>query len=611
MASLGPFTLQNLWGLYALLSLIPLILLYLIKPKPKLLDIPSLMFFLKSMGANKITSFLKQFTKDWLFIIQLLVLLFMTLILLTPIIEYFHDVSAAHTVFVLDVSASMQTKEQGGTRFDLMIRKAKELAGSRNTVILAKYYTKVDLRNQGKSTTIDYLNILRPTDSSTRLGDAIMAAGSILEQTNKKEGRIIVISDFINTEGQEPLTAKSVLQSKGMIVDFINVASTDKKDNVGFVKLIVDEKSSVAYVKNFNEYQKTVTLTINDLTKELKLGPEQVEPFSFQTIGGVTKIEITPKDDLEIDNIAYLSAPQELKSKALVITNNESIFLTNALKSTGLLDVTITNPPIIPSGDYDLYFLHDINQREILTGTFEDLKTKIENGASLILHAQNDLNTIDFKNLINLPILEKIRTTKELTIQQINRFTKNIDFGKVEHYWMLGSNNEIKPFVTVENTTIIGMQSLGKGKIIYYGILEQASDFKFSPGYPIFWTEIAKFLLEKQDINQLNHPTRNFLSFLKPQEVKTPSGRKLVTQTLLLEEAGIYQLPGQYVATNLLDERESNINAEKSATQKSTEEYEIKAVREKREYDIDPLLIILLILTVIGEIVYIKIRGML
>ncbi len=612
MVSFGPFTLQNAWGLYALLSLIPLILLYLIKPKPKILDVPSLMFFLKSMGTNKITSFLKQLTKDWLFLIQLLILLLITFAVLTPIVEYFHDISAAHTVLVLDVSASMQTKEDGTTRFQKMLKKAKEVAGSRNTVVLAKYYTKIALKDKGRSETVDFINNLRPSESSTRLGDAILAAGSILEQADKnREGRIIVVSDFINTEGQDPLTAKSILESKGIIVDFVNIANDQEKDNVGFVKLVVDDQASVAYIKNFNNEPKKVTLTANDLTKEFTLDAGQVEPFSFQTVGGVTKLELSPKDDLDLDNYAYISAPDQLKSKALIITNNESIFLTNALKATKLLDVEVTNPPIIPGGDYDIYFLQNIDPNEILTGTFEDLNERVEAGASMIIHAQENSEKVSFNPLFNLPVLEKIRSGADLIVQQVNKFTRNADFGKVEYHWMLGSDNPLTPFVTAENQTIIGMQQKGRGKIIYYGILEKASDFKFSPSYPIFWTEIIRFLLEKQDLNQLNHLTKDFLSLSQPQEVEMPSGRRTVTQTVLLEESGIYKLPGQKIASNLLDERESSITAAKSLTEKSAEAYQVQAIKEKRTFDISPIIIILIMLAISGELVYLKFRGML
>src|SRR3990172_2233059 len=96
--SLGPMSIGNPEGLWALLALVPLIILYLIRPKPKTMPIPSLMFFLKSSGARKLTSFLKQITHYWLFIIQLLLLLGLALTFSEPFTTYEHDVTAANTV---------------------------------------------------------------------------------------------------------------------------------------------------------------------------------------------------------------------------------------------------------------------------------------------------------------------------------------------------------------------------------------------------------------------------------------------------------------------------------------------------------------------------------
>ena len=62
-------------GLYALLSLIPLILLYLVKPKPQEKKIPSLMFFLKDIGRENSLAFFRRLNQDWLFLLQLLVLI--------------------------------------------------------------------------------------------------------------------------------------------------------------------------------------------------------------------------------------------------------------------------------------------------------------------------------------------------------------------------------------------------------------------------------------------------------------------------------------------------------------------------------------------------------
>src|SRR3989338_9986428 len=159
------------------------------------------------------------------------------------------DVSSKNTVLVIDVSASMQAKEIEGMRFEKAISKAKELIGTKNTIVLAKNIPTVALQKANGRDTIDFLNALKATESTTSLGEAILLGGQML---GDEEGRVLVLSDFINTKGINPTTAKVVLQSKGQIVDFINVAeanddkgSNEKNNegelsNIGFVDLNID-----------------------------------------------------------------------------------------------------------------------------------------------------------------------------------------------------------------------------------------------------------------------------------------------------------------------------------------------------------------------------------
>ncbi|HLC72571.1 MAG TPA: BatA domain-containing protein, partial [Candidatus Nanoarchaeia archaeon] len=62
---------ENSSGWLAFLSLIPFILLYFVRPKPIELEVPSLMFFMRSQHAAKENSFLKRFRFDLLFFLQL------------------------------------------------------------------------------------------------------------------------------------------------------------------------------------------------------------------------------------------------------------------------------------------------------------------------------------------------------------------------------------------------------------------------------------------------------------------------------------------------------------------------------------------------------------
>ncbi|PJE65253.1 hypothetical protein COU91_02600, partial [Candidatus Saccharibacteria bacterium CG10_big_fil_rev_8_21_14_0_10_47_8] len=188
---------SNTIGLYALLSLIPLILLYLIKPKPKKLIIPSLLFFIKESNKSNINSFLQKFIRDLLFFLQLLVLILLSLTIANPFITVSKELFVENSVIVLDVSASMQAMEEGSTRFDKAIEVAQDKLGSRNTIILVSNVPQILVENEGENDARQALDLLKPRDTETSLYDAIMAAKDYTQSSNSK---VTVISDFIGTE---------------------------------------------------------------------------------------------------------------------------------------------------------------------------------------------------------------------------------------------------------------------------------------------------------------------------------------------------------------------------------------------------------------------------
>src|SRR3989344_9105549 len=129
---------ENSIGLLALLSLIPLIILYLIKPKPREIQVPSLMFFMKLAGSNIRSSFLRNILRDLLFILQFLAIAFIALTITEPYFTYEKEVVGDKLAIVFDVSASSQVKENGKTRFDLAIEGIEKVLGNKNNLILAK-----------------------------------------------------------------------------------------------------------------------------------------------------------------------------------------------------------------------------------------------------------------------------------------------------------------------------------------------------------------------------------------------------------------------------------------------------------------------------------------
>src|SRR3989344_3403464 len=154
----------NIAGLWALLALIPLIVLYLIRPRPTTMSIPSLMFFIQSSGSRRLTSFLKQITRGWLFLIQLLLLAAIALTFANPYTTYQYDITSSNTVLVLDVSASSQAIDGGRMRFDQEIIQAKRLLGSTNTIILAKDVPYIAMQDASADEAASFLGSLEPKD---------------------------------------------------------------------------------------------------------------------------------------------------------------------------------------------------------------------------------------------------------------------------------------------------------------------------------------------------------------------------------------------------------------------------------------------------------------
>ena len=597
-----PFAIGSTVGLLALLSLVPLIILYLIRPKPKVIEIPSLMFFLKSTGRTKLTSFLKQITRDWLFLIQLLIILLLALSVAKPFTEYLHDITAANTVIVMDVSASMQAKEGARTRFAKAVTRAKTLLGSKNTVILAKNVPSIGLKDASSNDAIEYLNSLRAKETNTRLGDAIILAGELITG----EGRVIVLSDFVNTAGQDPNTAKSVLQSKEIVVDFVNVADNTAQ-NVGIVGLDPGEDSTTVYVRNFDQQQRTVQLKIGGTVKEMKLAAGSAETFTFVTPPGITKMQLSPQDDFPVDNVAYLSAPGKGITKALLITNNASIFLTNGLKASGDVQLDIAQPPVVPTSGYQVYILHKINPAEILPGTFRDLANAVKKGASLVVHMQEGSEAINYESLLPFKVIGITEGGVFPQVLQLNRFTKNIEFGKIAFYYMVEERDNMVDVVVADSQPLVSIGKLGDGRLAYYGILERASDFPFSPGYPIFWTEMLRYLTGIKDIKTLNYRTRDIVILDEVQTIKGPE-RTVKQATLILEDAGLYEASDRTIAANLIDEAESNLNSEVEIGAKSTE-FELKPVKEPRKYEFELPFVIFALVVIVLELLYVKMRG--
>jgi len=220
-------------GLLALLALIPFIVFYIIKPKPKKVVIPSLMFFIRDKANSNMNSFLQQFFKDFLFFVQLIVLLLLTLAVAKPFLVVPSISYSDSMVLVIDASASMAAVEDGESRFEKAIDIALDRVEGKNTVILSTDRSQLIVENEGRGDTINALKGLKVRETTSgNFYDSIVLAENF---ANTDNSAVLVLSDFSSEKLENDfLRAKVYLESKGINVFFEDVSENSAR-NVGII----------------------------------------------------------------------------------------------------------------------------------------------------------------------------------------------------------------------------------------------------------------------------------------------------------------------------------------------------------------------------------------
>jgi len=615
----------NTLGLIALVSLIPFIILYLRKPRPQDRVIPSLMFILQNKKTSKQAHFLRKFLTNLLFFIQLLVLIGLSLVIAQPFVKLNYDVSLENTIVVLDVSGSMQAYDSG-TRFDKAVKEAKKVLSGKNSIIIAENVPLIVLEDESDETASSILDNLKGKATTTNLGDAVLLAKDILQD---RPGRIVVISDFDNVDGPDLLAVRKAISSEEIVVNFIDVSND--AENAGIISMDVKKHSIKISVKNFNSVSKNINLRLikdgNVIAESgtIEVLPNSVESFVFDdTPTGISKIELKPEDDLDVDNVVYISAPLKKKVSVLLMSNRKNTNLESAFLASRDIELNVVNPPVLTLNiqgnriepfEHDVIVVHNINnigKRDgILPGTFQDLSNYVKKGGKLIITAQDDLDKfnkvdLDIVNLNNL-----VDGTRRVCADVINEITKQFEndicFSTVSKYFDADAREGTNVIASISGIPVLAMKEHLDGRIFYYGIIDDASDFGTLPSYPVFWNSLINFMAETEDIRDFNTKTGKIVT-INQQKVKTPS-ISLTTSKVIFDEIGIYEFNNKKFAANLLDAGESDVTKTSVLEEESENLDVLKEKSTERNFSLSVFILLLVFLLMVFEVFYLKRRG--
>lgn len=607
MQILNIISVQNAMMLWAFSSLLLLLIIYLVRPRPKVQIVPSLMFFFKDNKTKQKSAFMQKVLRNILFMIQLAALAFLSLAATGPYFEMHANASNTHTVLIIDASASTQAGA-GQTRFDQIKKIAKDNLGQRNSIILAQNYPVELSAAADKASSLQLIDKLKPKETQTNLGDAIQSAKELLEG---QFGRVVVVSDFLYNTGSDVMVAKKAVENAGIPVLFKAVEGGS--DNIGIVNAKIEKDITQVFIKNYQSTASTVRVshlaggaTINGST--IELGPLVTDSVEFSTVPGESKVIIDVDDDFEVDNTACIFSPLKPRLSALIITNNEDRNLLLALSIMEDVDYEIAEPPIVPPvEDYDIIILSKVNRNLILPGTFEDIKKHVSEGAGAIIMVQEDTNQFDFAGLQPVTLRKLFKDTS-VTLTLENELTKDVAFSPINKHFS-GSVDEGSVVLAEsdEGHPLIAYKHVGRGISFYYGLFDDESDFKLSTSYPIFFSRLIHTLAQRESAEDFNVKTGRVMEV--PQtSIKTPT-QSYSGSRVYFDEAGFYQVGEETICANLFDAKEGDIKI--SMTESISSELSKKETDQSttKKFPLEMIAIGIALMILAAELLFIRYRG--
>ena len=616
-------------ALAALLSVIPLILLYLLRPKPLQVQVPSLMFFMNVQEEKKrfFTSITKLI-KDPLFLIQLLVLILLALAAAAPFLETEEALSGEHTVIIIDASASMQTNN----RFSAALSKADDYVSKKNSVILAENIPVTIIESAGASATQDALDTLKPKATVADISAAVSSGMRLLSQEG---GRLVVISDFTNWDGGDPVNAKNLAESYGIAVEYLIVGKSTGNLGIiqGDVESVDGKYQYSGVVKNYKGSRESVKLKVTNIdsgkstTQDLKsIAAGATQQFILQNIGtGITEVEITDSDELMLDNIAYISIPKSATKQVLFVSDQDKLPSETALSLMPDIKTKILEGIPEDVSKYNMLIIAT-KDRTLASNEIEMLSTYINNGGEVVFIASEALSAEKAKiELLELmPVITDAVANSDdgvtLEVVQETRLSEDIKFNEIAVYKYLNATprRDTTTLVSLEDgTPMLSYSTVGEGTVVYLGINDVLGEdawnnFHNLPEYPVFWFKLAGWLGGTGSVNDYNLKTGAISALAKEQEIQTPSGIQTLNR-VLYDEAGVYEVAGRSIAVNLYNDRESDTSLDgKDLIERSKADDEPGIVRASsyvaKKY-LDIYMIIIVLGLVILELMIIRKRG--
>ncbi|MCP5006812.1 MAG: VWA domain-containing protein [Planctomycetes bacterium] len=624
------------------------VLLYYFSKKKSVVEVPSMLPWMV-LKEDIVRS--RVFRADILFLLQLLLILLLVFFLARPYLKSsISNISGKNVVLLIDLSASMQTSEANGSRFDQAksdaLRMVSKLGqGDRMMVLTAdsssRILTEFTNDRQVLNTVIENL---RPRDTGTNLEEGVSLGVSFLKNVDK--GEMHVLTD------QSPSTI-GFSQTEGLSVKFTRYGANT--DNVAITSLDIyqdmfnnyTEREAYVTVKNYSEGTKDVTVQIllrGDVIKKTEIvlsgGEQKTLRVGNLHVPGIVKAEIETNDFLSVDNAAYAIVNKIKPVRILLVSDdskleNELEKVQNSTHRIRLTRIETADYVHDLMGNYDVTIFHrfmpDINpdisalyvspheSRSYLESKVKGVFDPFHRSLINVMRVSNNARIIDWDSthpiMRHLDHLDNIHIKSVVEIKPPEWSTSLIKIAGTSMDATVAFAGEYKGERTMVFGFDLGSFDFSEAKnlkilIMILNIIQWLNPYEKEESISVLTGDQYHANYIKQGEFELLNPKGETEIFPLVKNAEEREGLNKV------EYVGVYRISGAHIqrefVANLFNEKESDLLAETSATKEfSFEESESVTIIEdkKNEFGRYLLMFVPLLLLLEWVIYYKKVRS--
>ena len=636
-------------ALMGLSLFIPLILLYLLKPKPKRIVFSSIMFIKHLEKTKRFSSALKRFVTDPLLLIQLIIISLMIICLADPFYHTNEVVREAEAVIlVLDGSASMKSTDVQPNRFSQGVISAEKVIASLDAddtvaIILSEKIPILAMKSGTPQEALRVLQNLKPADSPASLGDAIYFSRDLVKKENVSK-KIFVFSDFSYQEGMDVEAAKTIALREGISVEFVQIG----EDHTNYaINSILAQRSPTDKTRVYLSFMVTnYADKTENIKADIKLDGkhfdslEKIVPahssmlytreFGISFKEHLITVELDEEDQLQVDNTVSAYLPQ-LRTLRLVLISNDFIggdrFIRFALGSINNVRLFDSAPPVTPRTDeVDTVVLGEFDVDKVLPGTYDDIARLVERGGALVVTPSSSLYSVTDKTFYNLmPVTLAGGVNKESEVLRVVNHEvideREVVFEEtiVKRYFKVAAKKDTVVLAkTRDGTPLIAYHTYGKGKVFYLGVSSDPewSNFYYTSSYPILWSRLIDWVnIPLGELSVSSYIAGDYMPKIKGDvEITTPSRKRIRSSNILLDEVGVYYVAHEgrrdTLTVNLVNAREANITSILSSEKAvASDSFRIEDVEEEVLKKVFSWFILLAFMVLVFEAFYLRRRG--